>query len=355
MGGCQLKPKILVVDDQKANRELVKTALGELGYEIVEAENGQEAVEIAKKEKPDIILMDIAMPVMNGIEACRKLKSDLETFDIPIVMVTALGDLQYKLEGFKAGADEFITKPYDKGELVLRVRNLLKLKKYSDLLKDYNEILEREVEERTKELRKAYKRLDLAYLELIQRLGRAAEYRDDETGEHTRRVGRMCEILTRALGLDDKTCRHIRYATPMHDIGKIGIPDRILLKPGKLTPEEFEVMKRHTLIGADILGGSDYPIMEMAERVALTHHERWDGKGYPLGLKEEEIPIEGRICSVVDFFDACTSGRVYRPAMDVDVVLDMLKKERGKAFDPRVVDVFFSVVDEILKVKREGK
>ncbi len=349
-----LKPKVLVVDDEGVNRELVRLVFEGAGCEVIEAENGLEAIEKAKKHKPDVILMDIIMPIMNGIEACRRLKSDPETFNIPVVMVTALGDLGHKLEGLNAGADEFITKPFDKNEILLRVQNLMKLKRYSDLLRDYSSLLENEVEERTKELREAYRKLDEAYFELIQRLGRAAEYRDDETGEHTRRVGKMCGVLARALDLDEETVRHIEYATPMHDIGKIGVPDRILLKPGKLTPEEFEIMKRHTIIGADILKGGEHPVMRMAEAVALTHHERWDGKGYPYGLKEEEIPLEGRICSIVDFFDACTSDRIYRPAMDVDRVLKMIKEERGKAFDPKLVDVFFDCFDEIYKIKKEG-
>lgn len=319
----------------------------------MEATNGKEAIEIARKEKPDVILMDIVMPVMTGLEACRILKEDPETFHIPVIIITALGDLNHKLECFKYGADEFIIKPYDKNELLLRVRNLFKIKSYHDLLKDYSYILEREIDERTKELQEAYQKLDLAYLELIQRLGRAAEYRDDETGEHTKRVGKMCRIIAEALEMPEELIKNIEYATPMHDIGKIGIPDKILLKPGKLTPEEFEVMKRHTYIGADILSKGAHPVMEMAERVALTHHERWDGKGYPLGLKEEEIPIEGRICSIVDFFDACTSRRIYRAAMDVEKVLDMIRKEKGMAFDPQIVEVFLSCIDDILKVKEE--
>ncbi len=348
-----MKPKVLVVDDEKVNREFVKLIFLTSGCDVVEAENGLEAIEKAKKEAPDIIVMDIVMPIMNGLEACRRLKEDPATSNIPIIMVTALGDLKHKIEGLESGADEFITKPFDKNELVLRVKNLIKVKRYNDLLKNYSDVLEKEVTERTRELQEAYDRLDAAYLELIQRLGRAAEYRDDETGEHTKRVGKMCGILARALGLPDEEAKRIEYATPMHDIGKIGIPDSILLKPGRLTPQEFDVMKKHTVIGADILKGSSHPVLQMAERVALSHHERWDGKGYPYGLKGEEIPFEGRCCSIIDFFDACTSDRVYRKAMDVDVVLDMIKAERGKAFDPKMVDVFFESLDEIMKVKEE--
>ena len=344
---------MLIVDDEKVNRDFLKLVFLSSGCDVIEAENGKEAVEKAKREKPDVIIMDIIMPIMNGLEACRAIKQDPDTVNIPIVVVTALGDLKHRLEGLESGADEFIAKPFDKNELLLRVKNLIKIKRYNDLLKNYNEVLEKEVLERTKELREAYKRLDAAYLELIERLGRAAEYRDDETGEHTKRVGKICGVIARALGLPDDVVKQIEYATPMHDLGKIGIPDNILLKPGKLTPEEFEIMKRHTIIGADILKGSSHPIMQMAERVALTHHEKWNGKGYPYGLKEEEIPLEGRICSLVDFFDACTSDRVYRPAMPVEKVLDMIKEERGNSFDPKLVDVFFDVLDEIMKIKEQ--
>ena len=342
---------MLVVDDEEINRELLRIVFESAGFEVIEATNGKEAIEKARSEHPDVILLDIIMPVMNGIEACKKLKEDPDTFPIPVVMVTALGDVGHRVEGLRAGADDFITKPFDKGEILLRVQNLLKVKKYNDLLKDYSNLLEKEVEERTKELVEAYYKLDRAYLEVIQRLGRAAEFRDDETGEHTKRVGIMCGVLARELDLDEERAKHIEYATPLHDLGKIGIPDCILLKPGKLTPKEFEIMKKHTIIGAEILKGSEHPVMRIAETVALSHHERWDGKGYPYGLKESEIPLEARICTVIDFFDACTSDRVYRPAMEVDKVLDMIKAERGKAFDPIIVDAFFRCLDEIMKVR----
>ncbi len=344
-------PTILVVDDEKINRDFVKLVFKDSGCKVLEASNGEEALEIIKKEKPDIVLLDIIMPGMLGFEVCKRIKRDPETADIPVIIVTALGDLDNKIKGFESGADEYITKPYEKNELLLRVKNMLKVKKYHDLLRDYSSILEREVIEKTKKLQEAYKRLDAAYLELIHRLGRAAEYRDDETGEHTKRVGKMCALMAEALDFDDHFRKNIEYASPLHDLGKIGIPDNILLKPGKLTKEEMEVIKKHTIIGADILSGSDHPVIVMAETIALTHHERWDGKGYPRGLKGEEIPIEGRICAIVDFFDACTSERVYRPAMDVETVVDMIKQEKGKHFDPSLVDIFLENLDKIVEMK----
>jgi len=259
--------------------------------------------------------------------------------------------LDNKIKGFESGADEYITKPYEKNELLLRVKNMLKVKRYHDLLRDYSNILENEVIEKTKKLQEAYKKLDAAYLELIHRLGRAAEYRDDETGEHTKRVGKMCALMAEAMDFEDTFKKNIEYASPLHDLGKIGIPDNILLKPGRLTKEEMEVIKKHTIIGADILSGSSHPIIAMAETIALTHHERWDGKGYPRGLKGEEIPIEGRICAIVDFFDACTSERVYRPAMDVEKVVDIIKSEKGKHFDPELVEVFLENLDRFVETK----
>jgi putative two-component system response regulator len=193
-------------------------------------------------------------------------------------------------------------------------------------------------------------------LETIQRLGKAAEFRDDETGEHIKRVGRYCEVLAKVLGLSPDRQKELFYASSMHDVGKIGVPDGILLKAGPLSPEEFEIMKRHTIIGAKILSGSHHPILKLAEILALTHHERWDGKGYPYGLSGEEIPIEGRICALADFFDACTSSRIYRPPLSNEKVLNIIKEESGKHFDPRVVQAFFDILPDILAIQRgEGE
>ncbi len=349
------KVKILVVDDDPVNLMLLETILQQLGYQVSKAATGREALEMAKKERPSIILLDIMLPDISGLEVCKTLKSQKELATTPIVMVTALGDRDSKLKGLEVGADEYLVKPIDRVELLLRVKNLLKVKAYNDYLEGIKGLLEREVNKRTLELQEAYKKLDEAYLEIIQRLGRAAEYRDDETGEHIQRMSRYCQILAREMGLSLEQQKEILYASPMHDVGKIGIPDSILLKKGPLTPEEFEIMKQHTVIGAQILSGSQHPVLKMAEILALTHHEKWDGTGYPQGLKGEEIPLEGRICCLADVFDACTSHRVYRPAMENEEVLKMIRREAGKHFDPTIVEAFFDVLTEIEEVQKTFK
>jgi len=346
------KANILIVDDEKINLDLLEALLSQEGYSVIKATSGKEGIEKAINEHPSIILLDVMMPDMTGFEVCEKLKSMEEFSTVPIIMVTALGDREAKLKGLRAGADEYLLKPVDNSELTLRVKNMLKLKAYYDYMKDAKILLEKKVAERTKELREAYKKLDEAYLEIIHRLGRAAEYRDDETGEHIQRMSRYCAILAKTIGLSAERQKEIYYAAPMHDVGKIGIPDGILLKPGPLTTQEFEIMKKHTIIGAQILSGSDHPVLKLAEVMALTHHERWDGKGYPQGLKKEEIPLEGRICAIADFFDACTSERTYRPALPNEKVFEMIKEERERGFDPQLVDAFFESLDEILKVQK---
>lgn len=345
------KSKILVVDDEPINLVLLEAFLTQEGYSVIKASSGNEGIERAMSENPSIILLDVMMPDMTGYEVCKTLKSKEAFSTVPIIMVTALGDRDARLKGLEAGADEYLSKPVDKSELTLRVKNMTKLKAYYDYMKDAKAILEIKVAERTQQLQEAYHRLDDAYLEIIQRLGRAAEYRDDETGEHIQRMSRYCAILARTLGLSPEKQKRILYASPMHDVGKIGIPDGILLKPDPLTSEEFEIMKKHTIIGAQILSGSDHPVLKLAEVMALTHHERWDGKGYPKGLKGEEIPLEGRICAIADFFDACTSERPYRPALANDEALRMIKEAKGKNFDPQVVDAFFECLNEILKIQ----
>ena len=344
--------KILVVDDDPVNLMLLEAILQQLGYNVSKAATGKEALEKATTEKPSIILLDVMLPDISGFEVCKTLKSKRELSTIPIVMVTALGDRESKLKGLEAGADEYLIKPIDRVEILLRVKNLLKVKAYNDYLEGIKDLLEREVNKRTQELQEAYRKLDDAYLEIIQRLGRAAEYRDDETGEHIQRMSRYCQILAREMGLSLEHQKEILYAAPMHDVGKIGIPDSILLKKGPLTPEEFEIMKQHTIIGAQILSGSKHPVLKMAEIMALTHHEKWDGTGYPQGLKGQEIPLEGRICGLADVFEACTSHRVYRPAMKKEEVLKIIRQGSGKHFDPRIVEAFFDVLPEIEEIKR---
>lgn len=331
------RTRVLVVDDEPQNRMLIKLFCERWGYEVVEAQDGEEAILKVKEEKPDVVLMDAMMPRMDGFTATKVLKSDPQTEFVPVIMVTALDAREDRLRGIDAGADDFLTKPIDMQELHLRLRNTIKIKKYNDLLKSYSEELEREVRERTKELREAY-------IDTLYRLSKTAEYKDPETGNHIKRIAHYCREIALSIGMDRDFTEKIFYASPMHDIGKVGIPERVLLKEGPLTPEERDVMKRHTLIGARILEGSKAPVIKMAWEIALCHHERWDGSGYPRGLKGEEIPLSARIVSLADVYDALRSKRPYKPPLTHEeayrIILRGDAKTRPEQFDPEVLNVF---------------
>ena len=348
-----MKGKILVVDDEEINTITLSEILRFYGYEVITATNGKEAIELYEEEKPDVVILDVIMPEMSGIEVLETLSGKYDLNKTPIIVVTALGDSETKRIAFEKGAHDFITKPYDREDLLIRVTNSIKVKNYYELMDSYNRLLEEEVEKRTKILKEAINKLETVHEEVIYRLGKAAEYRDDDTGWHTKRVGIMSRKVAETLGLNRERCKLIELASPMHDIGKIGIPDNVLLKPGRLTEEEFEIIKKHTLIGYDILSGSEHPLLVCAANIALYHHERWDGKGYPFGIRGEEIPLEARIVAIVDFFDACTSDRVYRKAIDTWEVIEMIKENSGKHFDPAITDAFMESIEDILKIKEE--
>jgi putative two-component system response regulator len=347
------KPIILIADDEDRNRRLMEALLLPMGYEIMTAVNGKEAIDKVKETSPDVILMDIMMPVMDGLAAVKILKQDKDTRFIPVVMVTALREVNDRVKALEAGADDFLSKPVDKTELRARVQTLVKVKAHSDLLQNYQKQLESEVTRKTIQLQKNLEILQLASLDFINRLSRAAEYKDEDTGAHIERMSRYSEIIARKKGLDAKTVERILYAAPMHDAGKIGIPDKILLKPGKLDPDEWEIMKQHTTIGARILSGSRAGIVRLAEVIALTHHERWDGSGYPCGLKGARIPLVGRITAIADVFDALTTRRPYKEPFSVDKSFAIIQENKGTHFDPQVVDIFFAVQDEILAIKEQ--
>jgi putative two-component system response regulator len=255
---------------------------------------------------------------------------------LPVVILTGESTPETKRRALALGAKDFLAKPFDVVEVLLRIRNLLQIRFLHRTLANHNHVLEQRVEERSRELASAQ-------LEVLERLARAAECRDDDTGEHTRRVGDLSARLAEKLQLDFPTVTMIRQAAVLHDIGKVGIPDAVLLNPGKLTPSEFEVMKRHTVLGADILSGSGSPLIQMAERIALTHHERWDGLGYPQRLACEAIPLESRLVAVADVFDALTHARPYRPAWPMSPVNAEIAAQSGAQFDPRVVEAFFDL------------
>lgn len=342
---------ILVVDDEERNIRLMEAMLAPLGYRILTAHNGGEALIRVGEDAVDLVLLDVMMPHLDGFAVARRLKADERTRLIPIVFVTALNDVADRVRALDAGGDDFLTKPVEKTELRARVASLLKVKAYNDHMRDHQAALEKLVSERTKALQKALEKIKTSSLETIYRLTIAAEYKDEDTGAHIKRMSRYSEALARELGLSNQTAEYILYAAPMHDIGKIGIPDRILLKPGKLTDDEWVVMRQHTTIGARILGGSEAGFIRLGEIIALTHHEKWDGSGYPRGLKGRGIPLVGRIVAVADVFDALTSRRPYKEAFPLDKSFAIIREGKGNHFDPRVVDAFFAIQDEILRIR----
>ncbi len=349
------RARILVVDDEDLNLRLMEALLAPLGYDVILARDGEEALQKTRGAAPDLILLDAMMPKLDGFEVTRRLKEEEDTRIIPIVMVTALQEVQARVMALEMGADDFLTKPVDKTELRARVQSLLKVKAYNDHMRDYQQELEAEVARRTEELKQAFERIKETSLETIYRLARAAEYKDEDTGAHIMRMSHYAAAIASELGLSECEVESILYASPMHDLGKIGIPDRILLKPRKLDPDEWELMKQHTVIGGKILSGSKAEFIKLAEVIALTHHERWDGTGYPNGLKGDGIPIAGRITAIADVFDALTSKRPYKKPFPLEKSFEIIREGRGSHFDPAVVDAFFAIIDEILTIKERFK
>lgn len=345
-------PVILVVDDQIQNIELLEAFLIPQGYDILRAQSGDEALLKLKDHAIDLILLDVMMPGMDGFEVTRRVRENPAFRQLPIMLVTALREMDDHLKGVEAGCDDFISKPVDKVELLARVRALLKVKAYHDLIDDYQKKLEDEIATRTQELHQALADTKAASLEIIQRLSTASECKDEATGNHIIRMSRYAAAVAQQMGLDKTNVELILYAAPMHDLGKIGIPDRILLKPGKLSPLEWEIMKKHTLIGAEILKDSGLELLRVGEVIARTHHEKWDGSGYPAGLRGVEIPLYGRIVAIADVFDALTSVRPYKEAFSMETALDEIRRGKGTHFDPEVVEAFLEILDEIRSIKQ---
>jgi putative two-component system response regulator len=352
------KGRILVVDDEATMRRLLEKLLRMEGYDVLLASSGEQALVELFKHGADTVLLDMRMPGMTGLEVCRQIRSHPKSLHTPVVFITAVNDRELRRRGMEAGADDFLSKPFDEVELLARIRNSVRVRRYYDNIEQQREQLEVAVHERTAALNEAIAKLTQIQVDLrasqeetIYRLSRAAEFRDDETGQHLQRMSRYCQLIGRRIGLDENTCELLRIASPMHDVGKLGIPDRILLKPGRLTHEEFAVMKGHAEIGYRILVGSDATPLKIAATIAYTHHEKWDGNGYPRALKGEEIPLSGRIAAVADVFDALTSARPYKPAWKLEDALELMKTNRGAHFDPNLVDAFFDALPEVLEIR----
>jgi putative two-component system response regulator len=315
---------LLVVDDEATNLSVMRQILKD-NYRLVFAKNGDKALELAREEQPDLILLDVMMPGTSGYDVCAQLKQDKKTAEIPVIFVTALTETADEARGFAVGGVDYITKPVSAPIVRARVATHLSLVRADELKQ--------------------------SRLEIVQRLGLAAEYKDNETGLHVIRMSHYSALMARALGFDEEAIEELLHASPMHDVGKIGIPDNILQKPGKLTPEEWEIMQEHPVIGARIIGNHTKGLLRMAYDIALTHHEKWDGSGYPQGLAGEEIPLVGRIVAIADVFDALTTERPYKKAWPVNEAVAYIREQSGKHFDPSLVEVFLSQLPEILKVK----
>lgn len=327
---------ILVVDDTPENIDVLVGILGE-DYQVRAARGGEQALKLARKAPPDLILLDIMMPDVDGFEVCRRLKEDFTTRHIPIIFVTAKIEMKDELAGLDLGAVDYITKPVSPPIVLARVRTHL-------ALYDQNRELERQVRARTAELHDTR-------LKVIQRLGRAAEYKDNETGTHVIRMSHYSKILGLAAGMSEAEADILMDAAPMHDIGKIGIPDHILRKRGRLDDDEWQVMRTHPEIGGEIIGTDDSELLAMARVIALTHHEKWNGSGYPGGLEGEAIPRVSRIVAIADVFDALTSPRPYKQAWSIDDAVALLREEAGVHFDPQLVPLFIEHLPEVLDIK----
>ena len=331
--------RILIVDDEPSNVEMLQRLLERSGFGRIECTTDpREAAGLYVKYRPDLILLDLHMPGMDGLAVMDQLNEIAEASYLPILMLTGDMTPTARQEALSRGAKDFVSKPFHADEVLLRIRTLLETRFLYFQVQSQNQILEAKVRERTREL-------EAAQIEIIERLARAAEFRDDNTGQHTERVGQMAALLARQLGLPDPQVSLIRRAAPLHDVGKIGIPDAVLLKLGKLTLEEFELVKTHTTIGARILSGSRFGVLRLAEEIAFSHHERWDGDGY-VGIRQDQIPLAGRIVAVADVFDALTQKRPYKAAWPIAEAIAEIERQRSRQFDPEIVDAFLRVIEQ---------
>ena len=330
--------RILIVDDEAANVELLRRLLERAGFSRLDSTNDpREAAPMFKRLGPDLVLLDLHMPHMDGLQVIDELNELGHASYLPILMLTGDMTPEARREALSRGAKDFVNKPFHADEVLLRIRTLLETRFLYLQIQSQNQMLEAKVQERTQEL-------EAAQIEIIERLARAAEFRDDNTGQHTERVGQMAALLAQEIGLADAQVALIRRAAPLHDVGKIGIPDAVLLKLGKLTDEEFALVKTHTTIGARILSGSHFSLLRLAEEIAFSHHERWDGSGYE-GIVGDAIPLAGRIVAIADVFDALTQKRPYKAAWPIGDAVSEIERQRSRQFDPTIVDAFLRVID----------
>ena len=318
------RPLILAVDDEASNLQLLRQILQD-HYRLLFAKDGARALELARQEQPDLVLLDVMMPGMSGYEVCAALKAHPATASVPVIFVTALTETADEIEGFEAGAVDYITKPVSPPVVRARVRTHLSLVRMETLR--------------------------ASRLEIVQRLGLAAEYKDNETGLHVIRMSHFSRVLGIAAGMNELEADDLLHAAPMHDVGKIGIPDRILQKPGPLDPDEWKIMQSHVTIGAEIIGEHASGMLALARNIALTHHEKYDGSGYPNGLAGEAIPLVGRIVAIADVFDALTSVRPYKKAWTEDDAIAFLNDQKGRHFDPQLVDLFAARLPAIRDIR----
>ncbi|SEP72360.1 putative two-component system response regulator [Ectothiorhodospira magna] len=335
----------MVVDDERANLVLMERLLRSDGYaHLIMVQDPRQVMDIYGEEQVDLVLLDIQMPYLDGFQVMEQFAALDDPLVPPILVLTAQASREYMLRALNVGARDFIGKPFDRAEVLARVRNMLDVQLAHRMTHNQKDVLEQMVRERTEEIRNTR-------LQVVQRLGRAAEYRDNETGYHILRMSHTSELIARHLGWNAAECERMLHASPMHDVGKIGIPDHILLKPGKLSPEEWRIMQTHTTIGGDILGGDESELLYLAREIALSHHEKWDGSGYPLGLEGDNIPMSGRIVALADVFDALTSERPYKKAWTVPDALDLIREGSGQHFDPNLTAIFFKLVPQILEIR----
>lgn len=340
-GGKNLSDNlIMIVDDDEAVRNVMKIAVEKQGYTCMVASNGKDAyTRMLQKPEPDVVITDVDMPGLNGIELLKRVRTD---FSADVIVMTGNAPGMSYPEVIRLGASDFVQKPVKPSEMVTRLARVLRERSYrAELLSAHRRLVD------------THKELQNSYLDTIHRLVLAAEYKDEDTGDHIIRIGRFSSLLAEQLGLPEKEVLKIGYAAPMHDIGKIGIPDQILLKPGKLTEEEFETMKTHTTIGAGILAQAKSDVIRCAHQIAISHHERWNGKGYPHGISGDKIPLVGRIVALADTFDALTSRRPYKEPYPLEMAVDIMQKEKGHQFDPDLLDLFLENIEAIMAIKTQ--